>query len=63
MLQLNELVLLANCDKYAFVAFGIPIAVVMVPGDELLVLVVLVPITGLVHVVVLIGVVFSIMRM
>lgn len=51
-------------DRYedAFLTFGIPIAAVTVILNELLVLVVFIPIAALVHVIMLVGVVFTIMR-
>ena len=50
-------------DSYedAFLSLGIPIALVTFPHHELLVLVVIIPITGLVHVIMLVGVIFAIM--
>ena len=54
---------LLNCDKDPMVTFCVPVAFMMVPHNKLLMLVVFIPISLLVHVIVLIGVVFTIVCM
>jgi len=53
--------LIAYRNKNALVAFGVPIAAVMVIRDKLLMLVVFIPITGFVRLIVVIGIPIAIM--